>query len=201
VGTEQKRLCKEWQILINAEMVEYHEGGSDFNFPKIHQLLHFGEQIRRYGSLKQWSTETGERSHRTQLKDPYNKSNRSGNIYRQMIEYYQRSDAFAIRRLNITATRGEHAESGRDAIEDSLAGVKFTSEQSSSGQAKITTFATLLKSVRDEDLQNELRHATNRFLLSKKIKISPEDLLLCGVNVYHRIRIPLSNMYGELLTQ
>jgi hypothetical protein len=51
-GTEQERLRKEWQTLINAEMVEYHEAGSDFNFPKIHQLLHFGEQIRRYRSLK-----------------------------------------------------------------------------------------------------------------------------------------------------
>ena len=44
-GTKQERLCKEWQTFINAEMVEYHEKGSDFNFPKIHQLLHFGEQI------------------------------------------------------------------------------------------------------------------------------------------------------------
>jgi len=67
-GTKQERLCKEWQTFINAEMFEYHEEGSDFNFPKIHPLLHFGEQIRRYGSLKQWSTETGESSHRTQLK-------------------------------------------------------------------------------------------------------------------------------------
>ena len=106
-GTEQERLRKEWQTFIDTEMVKYHEKGSDFNFPKIHQLLHFGEQIRHYGSLKQWSTETGESSHRTQLKDPYNKSNRSGYIYRQIIEYYQHSDAFAIQRLNIAATRGE----------------------------------------------------------------------------------------------
>jgi hypothetical protein len=49
-----------------------------------------------------------------------------------MIEYYLRSDAFAIRRLNITARRGENAESGGDYIEDCLAGVRFTSEQSSS---------------------------------------------------------------------
>ena len=101
----------------------------------------------------------------------------------------------------IAAMRGDNVESGRDAIEDSLAGVKFTSEQSSSGQRKIITFAALLESVRDDSLQNELRHGTNRFLLSRKIQISPEDLLQCGVNVYHGIRIPLSNMYGEQLTQ
>ena len=117
-GTEQERLRKEWQMFINTEMVEYHEEGSDFNFPKINQLLHFGEQIRRYGSPKQWSTETGESSHRTQLKDPYYTSNWSGNIYGQIIEYYRRSAAFAIRRLNIAATRGENTTGGRDTIED-----------------------------------------------------------------------------------
>ena len=101
----------------------------------------------------------------------------------------------------IAATKGDNVESGRDSIEDSLAGVKFTSEQSSSGQRKIITFTVLLESVRDYSLQNELHHGMNRFLLSCKIQISPKDLLQCGVNVYHGIRIPLSNMYGEQLTQ
>jgi len=206
VGTEQERLCKECQTFINAEMVEYHKEGSDFKFPKIGQLLHFGEQIRRYGSLKQWSTETGKSSHHTQLKDLYNKLNQWDNVYSQMIEYYQWSNAFTIRRLNmavtrIAATRGDNVKSGQDAIEDSLAGVKFTSEQSSSRQRKIITFATLLESVHDGSHHNELRQGTNNFLLSRKIQISREDLLQCGVNVYQGIRIPLSNMYGEQLTQ
>jgi len=195
-STEHERLRKEWETFINTEMVEYHEEGSDFNFPKFHQLLHFGKQIRRYGSLKQWSTETGESSHCTQLKDPYIKSNWSGDIYRQIIEYYQRSDTFAIRRLNIAATRGKNAESGRDTIEDSLPVVKFTSEQPSSGQAKIVTFAKLLESVHDNHLKNTIHHKTNRFLQSRKIKIGSEDLLQCAVNIYHGIRIPISNMYG-----
>jgi hypothetical protein len=182
-------------------MVEYQEGGSDFNFLKIYQLLYVGEQIQRYGSLKKWSTETGERSHCTQLKDLYNKWNRSRNIYGQMIEYYQQSDAVPIPRLNIAAMSSEYADSGSNSIEDSLAGIKFTCQKSSSGQAKITTFAMLLKSVRYEDLQNELHYPTNRFLLSKKIKISPEDLLLRGVNICHGIRIALDNRYGEALTQ
>jgi len=196
-STEQERLRKEWETFINAEMVEYHEEGSDFNFPKIHHLLYFGEQIRRYGSLKQWPTETGESSHRTQLKDSYNKSNRSGDIYGQIIEYYQRSDAFAIRRLNIAVTRGENTESGRDTIEDSLPFVKFTSEQHSSGQAKIVILATLLESVHDDNLENAIDHETNRFLQSRKIKIGSEDVLQCAVNIYHRIRVPISNMYCE----
>jgi len=195
-STEYDRLRNEWETFINDEMVQYHEEGSDFNFPKFHQLLHFGEQIQRYGSLKQWSTETLEISHCTQLKDPYIKSNWSGDIYDQIIEYYQRSDTFARRRLNIAATRGENAESGRDSIEDYLPVDKFTSEQPSSGQAKIVTFATLLESVPDDHLENTIRHETNCFLQSRKIKIGSEDLLQCAVNIYHGIRVPISNMYG-----
>jgi hypothetical protein len=118
-----------------------------------------------------------------------------------MIEYYQWSDGFAIRRLNIAATRSSDVESSSNPTEDSLAGVKFTSEQSFSGQTKIVTFAMLLKSVLDDYLRNELLTETNRFLLSKKIQISPEDLVQCGVNVYHGIRIALGNIYGEQLIQ
>jgi len=75
--------------------------------------------------------------------------------------------------------------------------VKFTSEQRSSGQTKIVTFATLLESVHDDHLENAIRHQTNRSLQSRKIKIGSEDLLQCAVNIYHGIRVPISNMYGE----
>jgi len=65
--------------------------------------------------------------------------------------------------------------------------VKFTLEQRSSGQAKIVTFATLLEYVHDDHLENAIRHETNRFLQSRKIKIGSEDLLQCAVNIYHGI--------------
>lgn len=45
---EQDGWHKEWQTFIDVGMAEYHEDGSDSNFPEIHQLLHFGEQIQRY---------------------------------------------------------------------------------------------------------------------------------------------------------
>ena len=195
-ATDRERLRREWQEFIDSEMVEYHEEGSDFNFPKIHQLLHFREQIQRYGCLKQWPTETGESSHRTQLKESYKKSNRSGDIYGQMIKYYQRSDAFAIRRLNNSARRSED-----DTCDDSPAGLKFTSDQNSSGPAKITTFAALLASVSDEHLRSALRQATNRFLVSRKVNIKSDDLLHCTANVYHGIQVPVTNMHGETVIQ
>jgi len=72
-----ERQRKSWNEFINTDMVEHHADGGDFNLTKIHQMLHFHEQIQRYGSLKQWSMETGESCYRTQIKIPYNKSNRS----------------------------------------------------------------------------------------------------------------------------
>jgi len=57
-----ERQRKSWNEFISAEMIENHADGSDFNLPKIHQMLHFHDQIQRYGCLKQWSMETRESS-------------------------------------------------------------------------------------------------------------------------------------------
>ncbi|KAF8243657.1 hypothetical protein K440DRAFT_526418, partial [Wilcoxina mikolae CBS 423.85] len=48
--------------LMNNALYRFHDSknGSDFNFPKIHLMQNFQEQIQQYGSLKQWSMEIGE---------------------------------------------------------------------------------------------------------------------------------------------
>jgi len=118
-----------------------------------------------------------------------------------MIEYYHWNDVFVIWRLNIVGTRGDNNKSSRDTIKDSLAGMKFASEQTSIRQTKIITLTVLFKFVCYHYLQNALHYNTNRFLLFRKIQICLKDLLQCGVNVYYGIQIPLSNMYSEQLTQ
>jgi len=42
---------------------------ADFNFPKIHLMSHWVEQIRRYGALQQYSAKRHEHAHETNLKD------------------------------------------------------------------------------------------------------------------------------------
>jgi hypothetical protein len=105
----RQRIHDTWKDIIDAEMAEYIEDGCDFNFPKIHLMQHFREQIQRYGSLKQWSTEIGESSHRKQIKDGFNASNKTGDYYTQMINYYLRSDAFAVRKANRDAWNRKRA--------------------------------------------------------------------------------------------
>jgi hypothetical protein len=56
----RQRIHDTWKDIIDAEMAEYIDDGCDFNFPKIHLMQHFREQIQQYGWLKQWSTEIRE---------------------------------------------------------------------------------------------------------------------------------------------
>jgi Plavaka transposase len=200
-AAHRERQRKAWNDFIHVEMVEHRDEGGDFNFPKIHQMLHFREQIQRYGCLKQWSTETGESSHRTQIKVPYNKSNRSGDIYSQILEHYLRGDAFAVRKLNRNAASTLKSATSCEPTIPVSHGLKFMSPQNSPAVAKIKTFAGVLASVTDLHLRNELRHATNRFLLSRKVGTNTEALLSCTASVYHGIQVPVTNMHGDRVIQ
>jgi hypothetical protein len=159
-------------------------------------MLHFREQIQRYRCLKQWSTETGESSHRTQIKIPYNKSNRSGDIYTQILEHYLRSDAFAVRKLNRNACGAVNTAKSGDTILPTVKGLKFLSAQGSTA-SKINTFAAILASVGDLNLRRELQHATSSFLVSRGVETTFQALLCCTARVYHSIQVPVTNMHGD----
>jgi len=60
----------ERRFLINQALKEE----SDFNFPKIHLLSHYADQISWYGSLLQYSTESCEVSSKL-FKNAYRRSN------------------------------------------------------------------------------------------------------------------------------
>jgi len=181
-------------------MVEHHADGGNFNFPKIHQMLHFHKQIQFYGCLKQWSMETRESSHCTQIKIPYNKCNQSGNIYMQIFEHYLCSDAFAIRRLNHNAHGTVNTTgSGKTGL-PTVQGLKSISVQDPT-TSKSNSFAAVLASVGDLYLQRELQRATSSFLVSWRVEINLEALICCTVWVYHGIQIPGTNMHGGQVIQ
>jgi len=200
--TAAHRECqrKSWNEFISAEMIEHHADGSDFNFPKIHQMLHFREQIQRYGCLKQRSTETGESSHHTQIKIPYNKSNRSGDIYMQILEHYLCINAFAVQRLNRNAHGTVNTTGSGETNLPTVKGLKFVSVQGST-MSKGDKFAAILVSVGDLYLRRELQQATSSFLVSHRVETNLEALICCSVWVYHGIQIPVTNMHGDQVIQ
>ncbi|KAF8433158.1 hypothetical protein BGX38DRAFT_1071156, partial [Terfezia claveryi] len=59
-----------------------------YNFPKMNLISHFVEQIAKYGSLPQYSTEICEASHKP-LKDAYRRSNHI-NALPQILRSYTR---------------------------------------------------------------------------------------------------------------
>ena len=112
----KQRIRDTWKAIIEAKMAEYIEEGSDFNFLKIHLTQHFCGQRQRFGSLKQWSTEIGESSHKWQIKDGFNASNKTGHSYSQVINYYLRCDACTVRKANLAALSGGQTPDRRSGL-------------------------------------------------------------------------------------
>ncbi|KAF8460148.1 hypothetical protein BDZ91DRAFT_785483 [Kalaharituber pfeilii] len=101
---KKKESLVEWQHLVK----EILEQKSHFNFPKIHLISHFSDQISKYGSLPQYSTEICESLHK-QLKQAYHRSNKV-DAMPQILQTYTRSHAFAMRDKNISAWSKELPE-------------------------------------------------------------------------------------------
>jgi len=67
-------------------------GESHFNFIKIHLLSHFCDQIRQFGNIPMYSTESGELAHKTQIKEGWGQSNKN-DAARQIVQSYGRQHA------------------------------------------------------------------------------------------------------------
>lgn len=78
------------------------ESESHFNYPKMHLLTHFREHIVQFGNIPMYSTEIGESSHRTQIKEGYRHSNRNDYVH-QILAHYGRHQAFHMQIENLRA--------------------------------------------------------------------------------------------------
>ena len=201
----RQRIRDTWKTIIDSEMAEYIEEGSDFNFPKIHLMQHFRDQIQRFGSLKQWSTEIGESSHKQQIKDGFNASNKTGDYYTQVINFYLRCDAFTVRKANLEALSSQlEPLATRNMIGSgppSHCRLKFISPQQQKGKGKVNDFRGLLDVIADKSLRKGLENATRRFLGSRGINIELEDLMGSTAAIYHGLEVKTLNMHGEETSQ
>jgi hypothetical protein len=95
-----RREMNAWRDYITHEIDVSKELDADFNFPKIHLMSHWVEQIRQYSALQQYSAERHEQAHITNLKDGWNASNHNLNYLPQVITFQCRILCFKIRELN-----------------------------------------------------------------------------------------------------
>jgi len=101
--SKKQREMNAWRDYISHKIDVSKQLDADFNFPKIHLMSHWVEQIRRYGALQQYSAERHEQAHKTNLKDGWNASNHNLNYLPQVITFQRRILCFEIRELNLQA--------------------------------------------------------------------------------------------------
>ena len=61
----------------DTQRAEIMQSESNFNYPKMDLMTHFRDHIQQFSNLPIYSTEIGESSHRTQIKEGYYHSNRN----------------------------------------------------------------------------------------------------------------------------
>jgi hypothetical protein len=77
--SKKRREMNAWRDDISHKIDISKELDADFNFPKIHLMSHWAEQIRRYGAMQQYFAERHQQAHKTNLKDGWNTSNHNLN--------------------------------------------------------------------------------------------------------------------------
>ena len=101
-GLAVSEKAKVWEAnaLERQELVEtILKDGSYFNFPKLHLLTHYAEQIPRFGALTQYSTDITESMYR-EFKDAYRRSNKVESMD-QILTTYTRYHTFIMKDLEI----------------------------------------------------------------------------------------------------
>jgi hypothetical protein len=120
---------------ISHEIDISKELDADFNFPKIHLMSHWAEQIRLYGALQQYSAGRHEEAHTTNLKAGWNASNHNLNYLPQVITFQRRILYFEIRELNLQAL-AQHSDNSAAACKVFPSGADLAAPLSSQSYAK-----------------------------------------------------------------
>jgi len=98
-ASEKAKVCQ-GNTLEQRELVdEILKEGVHYNFPKIHLISHYAEQIPKFGALGQFSTDISETMHKA-FKDAYCRSNRVDSMS-QVVTTYTRDHTFAMKDLTI----------------------------------------------------------------------------------------------------
>ena len=101
--SKNQREMNVWRDHISHEMDDSKVLGADFNFPMIHLMSHWVEQIPWYGALQQYCAKRHEQAHETNLNDVLNASNHNLNYLPQLITLQRRILCLKIRELNLQA--------------------------------------------------------------------------------------------------
>jgi hypothetical protein len=210
-----------WRDYISHKIDVSKELDADFNFPKIHLMFHWVEQIRRYGTLQQYSAEKPEQAHKTNLKDGWNASNHNLNYLPKVITFQHRILCFEVRELNLqalaqhrkfSAAAGKVLPSGADLAApsslQSYARPEFMGPQNRCDgkhpDAIIKGFRVLLDNTQDVMHRVAIYSGTREFIKHKsrnKMYISDEQLHSMELCFYEPIKVQVEGLDGERISQ
>jgi len=210
-----------WLDYINHEIDVSKELDADFNFPKIHLMSHWIEQIRRYAALEQYSAERHQQAHKTNVKDGWNASNHNLNYVPQVITFQCRILCFEIRELNLQALT-QRWDNSAATYKVRPSGADLAAPQSSLAYAKpdfmgprnrrdgkhphatIQEFGALLDTMHDVMHHVIIYNGTWEFLKHKsrnETYISDEQLHAMELCIYRGIKVQVEGLDGEWISQ
>jgi hypothetical protein len=219
--SKKQRKMNAWRDYSSHETDLSQELDADLNFPKIHLMSDWVEQIRPYGALQQYSAERYEQAHKTNLKDGCNASNHNLNYLPEVITFQRRILCFEIRELNLQAL-AQHRENSAAACKVLHSGSDLAAPLGSESYAKpefmgpqhrregkhpdamIKDFTALLDNTQDAThcvaIYSGTREVTKHKSRKKKY-ISDEQLHLMELCIYHGIQVQVEGFDGERITQ
>ena len=168
--------------------------GAHFNFPKIHLISHYAEQITRFGALGQYSTDISEAMHKG-LKDAYRRSNKINSID-QIITTYTRDHTFSMKDLSIKSwTQAREEENETHGVRKQKQKVQaFLKLEGRLGLETVSNLQELA-----ENIGMNVKLATRAFLNRelKGMDLDVEWLLDSDIIAYTCLAIPVPKLGGE----
>jgi hypothetical protein len=190
--TAKDRVQVSWNRQINTKMQEELRQHGHFNFPKIHLLGHFRQAIERFGALLQHSTTTTEISLKGQIKRKFQRSNRTGDYYQQILRYNARREAFAIRKLNVASRSPPMQPPEEPHVRPATV---LGSRQFKDGHGRIRTFVDLLGKLCNDGHRDILLDSMQQFLRREGFDVSEEGLFDAPRSLYHKVDVHVAE-YG-----
>jgi len=219
--SKKRRKLNAWRDYISHEIDVSKELDADFNFPKIHLMSDWVEQICQYGALQQDSVERHEQAHAMNLKDGWNASNHNLNNLPQVITFQHCILCIEMRELNLQALT-HRWENSAAACKVLPSGANLTAPLSSQSYAKpefmrpqnsrdgqhpdamIQDFRALLNNTQDATHRMAIFSGTLKCMKHNsrnKTYMSDEQLHAMGLCIYHGIMVQGEGLEGEQISQ
>jgi len=218
--SKKRRKMNAWQDYISHEIVVSKQLDANLNFPKIHVMSHWVEQICRYRAMQQYSVERHEQVHNPNLKDSWNASNHNLNYMPQVITYQHRILRFETRELNLQALT-QHQKNSAAACKVLPSGANLAAPVSPQSNAKtkfmgpqnrrdgkhpdamIKDFTASLDNMPDAMHHLPIYSGTQEFIKHNctKTYISDKQLHAMELCIYHGIKVQVEGLDGERISQ